>query len=118
MALLKYFKRVGSKKPEKVEVVLPKVDGPLATLMPVSSIEAVNKVVRAKMMETASGIEPYEGEDSDKKLRANYQFFSPKEKAEFGKRAAELRITSTIRYFAKVDTKQQQLSPNTLFTWK
>ena len=51
MTLLKYFKRVDSKKPEKVEAVLPKVDGPLATLMPVSSIEAVNKVVRVKMME-------------------------------------------------------------------
>ena len=38
-------------------MVLPKVDGPLATLMPVSSIEAVNKVVRTKMMENASGIE-------------------------------------------------------------
>ena len=57
MALLKYFKRVDSKKPEKVEAVLPKVDGPLTTLMPVLSIEAVNKVVRAKMMENASGIE-------------------------------------------------------------
>ena len=106
MALLKYFKRVDSKKPEKVEAVLPKVDRPLATLMPMSSIEAVNKVVRAKMMENASGIEPHEEEDSDKKLQGNYQFFSPKEKAEFGKRVAELGITSTIRYFAKVDTKQ------------
>ena len=56
MVLLKYFKRVYSKKPEKVEAVLPKVDGPLATLMPVSSIEAINKVVRVKMMENASGI--------------------------------------------------------------
>lgn len=94
------------------------MDGPLATLIPVSSIEAVNKVVRVKMMENASGIEPHEGEGSDKKLRGNYQFFSPKEKAEFGKRAAELGITSTIRYFAKVDTKQRQLSPSTLFAWK
>ena len=53
MALLKYFKRIDSKKREKVEAVLPKVDGPLATQMPVSSIEAVNKVVGAKMMENA-----------------------------------------------------------------
>ena len=53
MALLKYFKRIDSKKPEKVEAVLPKTDGPLATLMPVSSIEAANKAVRAQMMENA-----------------------------------------------------------------
>ena len=36
--------------------------------MPMSSIEAVNKVVRAKMMENATRIEIHEGEDSDKKL--------------------------------------------------
>ena len=50
MVLLKYFKRIDFKKPEKVEAVLPKMDGPLATLMPVSSIEAANKAVRAQMM--------------------------------------------------------------------
>ena len=66
MVLLKYFKRVDSKKPKKVETVLPKVDGPRATLMPVSSIEAVNKVVREKMMENASGIETHEGEDRER----------------------------------------------------
>ena len=33
-------------------------------------------------------------------------------------RAAEPRITSTVRYFAKVDTKQRQLFPSTLFAWK
>ena len=98
MALLKYFKRIDSKKPEKVEAVLPKMDGPLATLMPVSSIETANKAVRAQMMENARAIEPHEGENSaDKKLRGNYQFFNPKEKADLGRRAAELGITSTIR---------------------
>ena len=64
MALSKYFKRIDSKKPEKVEAVLPKTDGPLATLMPVSSIEAANKAVRAQMMENARAIEPHEGENS------------------------------------------------------
>ena len=34
--------------------------------MPVSSIEAVNKVVREKMMENASGIETHEGEDRER----------------------------------------------------
>ena len=87
--------------------------------MPVSSIEAANKAVRAQMMENARAIEPHKGENSsDKKLQGNYQFFNPKEKADLGRRAAELGITSTIRYFSKIDEKQCYLSPSTLFAWK
>ena len=52
MALLKYFKRIDAKKHEKIEALLPKVDGHLATLMPMSSIEAANVAVRAKMIES------------------------------------------------------------------
>ena len=58
------------------------------------------------------------GNDCTTKRRGNYQFFSPKEKAELGKRAAEYGITSTIRYFVKVDCQECSLSPSTLFAWK
>ena len=92
MALLKYFKRAEPKKNEKIDAVLPKVDGPLAA-----------------------------GNDRDtctSKRCGKYQFFTPKEKAEYGKRAATYGITSTIRYFAKVDKQERTLSPSTIFAWK
>ena len=38
MVLLKYFKRVDAKKPTKIDIVLPKPDGPLSSLMPSSSV--------------------------------------------------------------------------------
>ena len=45
MALLKYFKRVAAKKPAKIDIVLPKPDGPLSSVMPSSSIESVDVAV-------------------------------------------------------------------------
>ena len=120
MALLKYFKRIEPKKSEKIDEVLPKTDGPLSTLMPTSAIEAANKAVRDTLLdsETSAVTETDGGNDSVTKRRGNYQFFSPKEKAELGKRAAEYGITSTIRYFARVDRQERSLSPSTLFAWK
>ena len=50
MALLKYFKRTDVKKQTKVESVLPKSDGSLSLVMPMSSIEAANAAVRHVMM--------------------------------------------------------------------
>ena len=38
-----------------------------------------------------------------------YQFFIPKEKAEYGRRVAKYSITPTIRYFAKVDKQERTL---------
>ena len=37
------------------------------------------------------------------------------EKAQYGRRAAEYGLTSTIRYFAKIDKKDRTLSPSMLF---
>jgi len=42
MALVKYFKQIEMKRTEKVDSILPKDDGPLATLMPSSAIQAAN----------------------------------------------------------------------------
>ena len=55
MALLKYFKRVDSKKPTKIRIVLPKPDGSLSSVMPSSSIESADVVVK-KVMLTASHV--------------------------------------------------------------
>ena len=35
-----------------------------------------------------------------------------------GKRAAEYGITSTIRYFVRIDHQERSFSPSTLFAWK
>ena len=118
--LLKYFKRIEPKKSEKIDAVLPKTDGPLSTLMPTSAIQAANKAVRATLLdsESPSVTETDGGNDSATIRRGNYQFFNPKEKAELGKRAAEYGITSTIRYFVRIDRQERSLSPSTLFAWK
>ena len=117
--LLKYFKRIEPKKSEKIDAVLPKTDGPLSTLMLTSVIQAANQAVRATLLDSESPVtETDGGNDCTTKRRGNYQFFSPKEKAELGKRAAEYGITSTIRYFVKVDCQERPLSPSTLFAWK
>ena len=98
MVLLKYFKQIEPKKSEKIDEVLPKTDGPLLTLMPTSGIQAANKAVRAMLLdsESPSMTETDSGNDSATKHCENYQFFSPKEKVELDKRAAEYGITSTI----------------------
>ena len=50
MAMLKYLKRVDKKKPTKIDTVLPKPDGPLSTVMPMSSIESANVAVKKVML--------------------------------------------------------------------
>ena len=50
MALLKYFKQVDAKKPMKIDIVLPKPDGPLSSVMPSSSIESANVAVKKAML--------------------------------------------------------------------
>ena len=112
ITLLKYFKRAEPKKNEKIDAILPKVDGPLAKVMPMSS----NTAVRTKLLETLYVTESdvAAGNDRDtctSKRHGKYQFFTPKEKAEYRKRAATYGIMSTIRYFAKVDKQA-------IFTWK
>ena len=46
MALLKYFKHIEPSNEEKILSVLPKLDGPLVGLMPISAKEAANSEVR------------------------------------------------------------------------
>ena len=114
--LLKYFKRIEPKKSQKIDVVLPKTDGPLSTLMPTSATQAANQAILATLLDAESLVtETNGGNDCKTKHHGNYQFFSPKE---LGKSAAEYRITSSIRYFVKINHQERSLSPSTLFAWK
>ena len=45
MALLAYFKQANLKKQTKVDCVLPKPDGSLSQIMPMSSTEVANAAV-------------------------------------------------------------------------
>jgi len=76
MALLKYFKRVETKRTEKVDSILPKNDGPLATLMPSSAMQAANSAMRAKMLESGSRVTDADDEDDSSKARrrGGYQY--------------------------------------------
>ena len=53
MAMWKYLKRFDKKKPTRIDTVLPKPDGPLSSVMPISLMESANVAVK-KMMLTAS----------------------------------------------------------------
>ena len=116
MAMLKYLKRFDEKKPTKIDIVLPNPDGPLSSVMPMSSIESANVVVK-KVMLTALRVMG-DDEIDGCKCRGTYQHFSSKERLELGKRAAELGIKSTVRYFAIKSGEERTLSPRTLFAWK
>ena len=109
--LLKYFKQIEPKKSEKIDAVLPKTDGPLLTLMQTSAIQVANQAIRATLLDSESPMSETDGGNGcTTKRRGNYQFFSPKEKTELGKRAAEYGITSTIQCFVKVDHQERSLS--------
>ena len=68
MLLLKYFKRVDAKKPTKINIVLPKPDGTLSSVMPSSSIESANVAVKKAML-TASRVTAEGDEIADHKCR-------------------------------------------------
>ena len=116
MALLKYLKRVDAKKPIKIDNVLPKPDGPLSSVMLMSSIESANVAVK-KVMLIASRVTTKDDEIDDKR-HGTYQHFTSKEKLGLGKRAAELGISSTVHYFTAKSGEERTLSPSTLFAWK
>ena len=85
MALYKYF---APAKPS-----LPKPDGPLSAVVPSSSIAAAKKEV-TKVLE--------EELDTPKSARGEYEHFTPEEKAQIGKRAAEHGVTATFPKYSQV----------------
>ena len=104
MALLKYFKRVDAKTAMKNDIVLPKPDGPLSSVIPSLSIESANVAVKKAML-VASHVTAEGDEIDDYKRCGTYQHFTSKEKLELGKRAAELGISSTVCYFTAIKMK-------------
>ena len=116
MAMWKYLKSFDEKKPTKIDTVLPKPDGPFSSVMQMSSIESADVAVK-KVMLTASCVTGDDKIDGCKR-QGTYQHFSSRERLELGKRAAELGITSTIRYFTTKSGEERTLSPSSLFAWK
>ena len=99
MALLKYFKKAS---------VLPSPDGPLSEKMPSATIAAANKEVQ-KVLDSM--------EDGSTSKRAPYSKYSDVERARVAKRASEMGVTNTIRFFKK-DFPDRPLKEGTVRTWK
>ena len=99
MALLKYFKKAS---------VLPSPDGPLSDHMPSARIAAANKEVQ-KIMNLV--------EDDSTSKRGSYTKYSNEERTRVAKRASEMGVTSTIRFFKK-DFPDRPLKESTVRTWK
>ena len=87
MSILNYFSRVDERYPG---VRLPHPDGLLTTHVPSSAITAANDQVDRVLS------------SSKKPSRATgaYQKLSADKKAEIGKKAAETRVSATVRYYA------------------
>ena len=66
------------KKPTKINIVLPKPDSTLSSVMPSSSIESANVAVKKAML-TASRVTAEGDEIDDYKCRGIYQYFTSKE---------------------------------------
>ena len=98
MSLYRYFKR------EIQDGGLPDPRGPLSKIIPLSAISAANSEVK-KYVQTAAG---------HGKKRNNYAKFSPEQKAEVGRRAAEHGVASTIRYY----DGQFSLKESTIRCWR
>ena len=102
MALFKYFKKSA----------LPNPDGPLSNHIPSTSIIAANKEVQPVLDSQAS-----ESNHNSSRKRGHYANYTDAEKTKVGKRAAEMGVTSTIRYFEK-DFTDRPLKESTVRTWK
>ena len=86
MALLKYLQRTSTS---------PKPKGPLSRLMPSSSVATANEEAKQVLDE---GKKPDNPTVTSK--RSPYQHFTPEEKLQIGKRAAECGVTASIHYFS------------------
>ena len=105
MALLKYLKLKQCDSKNCLEC-LPDASGPLALAMPSGSIASANSSVEKALKQTEA-----------KKPRGEYKVYTAKERAEIGKRAAVYGITSTIRYYRKINP-QRPLPSSSVFDMK
>ena len=114
MSLLQYFKLKRS--------VLPNPNGPLARVMPSSSIAMANEAVKnaiSKTTDTSSDT----SEDTSKALNASlkgrgpYVQFTPEEKARIGKWAAQYGVASTTRHFKRFFS-DREVKESSVRTWR
>ena len=107
----KYLKKVSvnslesDKKPSMNNDLLPQESLPLSRSLPGSTIASANRLVLKCMEDTKQG------------KRGKYGKYSSKEKADIGKRAAELGIAATMKYYESINP-QRQLPSSSMHTWK
>ena len=83
------------KKPSMNNDPLPQESGPLSRSLPSSTIASANRLVLKCM------------EDAKQGKRGKYSKYSSKEKADIGKRAPELGITATMKYYESINPQCQ-----------
>lgn len=98
MSLYQYFKKAS---------LLPSPDGQLSHHMPSSAIKGANKKVEPLL-------EPSKSKELGK--RGSYQIYTENEKLKIEKRAAEMGVTSTIKFF-KDEFSDRPLKESTVRTW-
>ena len=90
--ILQYFKKKDT---------LPDPHGPLSRKMPCSSIAAANCKVKAVMEEMKSSVTQPSDQSGNPRARGPYKKYTAEQKAQIGKRAAEMGIVSTIYHFSR-----------------
>ena len=109
LSLYKFFQR---------DSALLKPCGPLSKVIPSSCIEAANKTVKDIVsLESTVSMSDHSCEASTKKERGSYEQFTPEEKLQMGKRAAERGMASTIRYFQKLFS-DRAVKESSVRTWR
>ena len=101
--------QTASNKPESKESsesMLACLPGPLLQSMPASTIVAANMSVSKYIERT-----------SQSSKQGKYQRYSDTERAEIGRRAVEMGITPTIKYYEELNPKRP-LPSSSVYTWK
>ncbi len=102
MALFRYFAT-------SADTVLPDPRGPLTRQIPSTAIASANGEVR-QLLQAQQAAEPVSATK-----RGSYVKFTPEQKAEVGKRAAEHGVAATVRYFGK---RFPGLKESSVRTWR
>lgn len=92
--------------------MLPDPTGSLSSLIPLSSIDEINKSVLPVIMAKSEQQSKAQG-----KKRRLYCTFTDTERCEIVKRAAEFGVTSTIQHFKKTLPPGKELKEITVRTW-
>ena len=108
MALYKYFSPT-SKNFGNENTNLPDPKGPLKDHILSQSIQLANEEVSSVIKATSS--------KSGRSKRGVYNVYTAEEKATVGKRASEMGVTNSLRFFNKKDFLEHPLKETTVRTW-